>query len=217
MASNGDTPATEGDAPTTAPESLIARYSQRIQFWRLTAILTLAAMCLIIPFAAEGPVEDSWRFAGVLIAAALVWAVVTFMRMQNRNAQVLVDENGVYFREWLVGTVPWENIEFIAHSSQVRRGIVASITRTRKKPYLLFKFAELPKVRPTAPVPFSWLQFVRAEFSIQEPIMQQYGLDTPVNDILASIQEHIVHWESLQEPKADDEEQAEPVPPAETK
>ena len=198
MASDEDAPATAGDTPSAAPEPLIARYSQRIQFWRLLAILTLAAMCLIIPFAAEGPVEESWRFAGVLIAAALVWAVVTFMRMQNRDAQVLVNEDGVYFREWLVGTVPWENIVFIAHSSQVRRGIVASITRTRKKPYLLFKFAELPKVRPTAPVPLSWLQFVRAEFAIQEPIMQQYGLDTPVNDILASIQEHIAYWENQQ-------------------
>lgn len=205
--------ATDEDAPPEAPEPLIVRYSQRVQLWRLLAILTLAAMCLIIPFAAEGPVEDSWRFAGVLIAAALIWAVITYMRLHNRDPQMLIDENGVYFREWLVGTVPWENIEFIAHSSQVRRGIVASITRTRKKPYLLFKFAELPKVRPTAPVPLSWLQFVRAEFAIQEPIIQQYGLDTPVNDILASIQQHIAYWQSVHEPDVADPEPAEPETP----
>lgn len=205
--------ASDEDAPPEAPEPLIVRYSQRVQLWRLLAILTLAAMCLIIPFAAEGPVEDSWRFAGVLIAAALIWAVITYMRLHNRDPQVLIDENGVYFREWLVGTVPWENIEFIAHSSQVRRGIVASITRTRKKPYLLFKFAELPKVRPTAPVPLSWLQFVRAEFAIQEPIMQQYGLDTPVNDILASIQQHIAYWQSVHGPDVADPEPAEPETP----
>ncbi|MGB0573050.1 MAG: hypothetical protein ACPGQM_13500 [Alphaproteobacteria bacterium] len=217
MANDEHTPATGDGAPATAPEPLIVRYSQRVQFWRLLAILTLAAMCLIIPFAAEGPVEDSWRFASALIAAALVWAVVTFMRMQNRDPQVLVDENGVYFREWLCGTVPWENIVFIAHSSQVRRGIVASITRTRKKPFLMFKFAELPEVRPTAPVPFSWLQFVRAEFGIQEPIMQQYGLDTPVNDILTSIQEHIAYWQSIHEPEAENAEQADPAPPEKTK
>ena len=208
--------ASDEDAPTGAPEPLIARYSQQVQFWRLLAILTLAAMCLIIPFTAKGPVEDSWRFAGVLIVAALIWAVITAMRLRNRNPQVLIDENGVYFREWLVGTVPWENIEFIAHSSQVRRGIVASITRTRKKPYLLFKFAELPKVRPTAPIPLSWLQFVRAEFAIQEPIMQQYGLDTPVNDILASIQDHIAHWQLVHEPDLAAMEKTEQEPPAKT-
>ncbi|MBT3399023.1 MAG: hypothetical protein HOL07_02590 [Rhodospirillaceae bacterium] len=186
----------EAPASTEAPEPLIVRYNRQVHSWRLLAILALAAMCLIIPFAAEGPIEDSWRFAGVLIAAALIWAVVTVFRLRDRSPQVLIDENGVFFREWLVGTIPWENIQFIAHSSQVRRGIVASITRTRKKPYLMFKFIELPKVRPTAPIPFKWLQFVRAEFAIQEPILQQYGLDTPVNDILASIQQHIAHWQT---------------------
>lgn len=197
----------DAPAPIEKPEPLIVRYNRTVQSWRLVAILVLAGMSLIIPYAAEGPVEDSWRFAGVLIAAALVWALVTVFRLRDRSPQVFVDENGVFFREWLVGTVPWENIQFIAHSSQVRRGIVASITRTRKKPFLLFKFAELPKVRPTAPIPFSWLQFVRAEFAIQEPILQQYGLDTPVNDILASIQEHIAYWES-QQPDPPAEEQA---------
>lgn len=195
MANDEDAPVADAIVPTSAPEPLIVRYNPRVQFWRLLAILTLAALCLIIPFTAQGPVEDSWRFAGVLIAAALIWAVVTVFRLRNQNPQVLVDENGVYFREWLVGTIPWDNIEFIAHSSQVRRGIVASITRTRRKPYLLFKFTELPKVRPTAPIPLSWLQFVRAEFAIQEPILQQYGLDTPVNEILTSIQDHIAHWQ----------------------
>ena len=194
-------------APVEKPEPLIVRYNRTVHTWRLLAILVLAGMCLIIPFASEGPVEDSWRFAGVLIAGALIWALVTVFRLRDRSPQVFVDENGVFFREWLVGTVPWENIQFIAHSSQVRRGIVASITRTRKKPFLLFKFAELPKVRPTAPIPFSWLQFVRAEFAIQEPIMQQYGLDTPVNDILASMQEHIAYWET-QRPDPPAEEQA---------
>lgn len=192
---------TDEDMPasTEAPEPLIVRYNRNVHSWRLLAILALAAMCLVIPFAAEGPIEDSWRFAGALIAGALIWAVVTVFRLRDRSPQVLIDENGVFFREWLVGTIHWENIQFIAHSSQVRRGIVASITRTRKKPYLMFKFVELPKVRPTAPIPLKWLQFVRAEFAIQEPILQQYGLDTPVNDILTSIQEHIAHWQSDQD------------------
>ncbi|MDA0786907.1 MAG: hypothetical protein O3B37_11530 [Proteobacteria bacterium] len=207
---------TEDDAltMTEAPAPLIVRYNRTVHAWRLVAILALAGMCLIIPFAAEGPIEDSWRFAGALMAAALIWAVVTVFRLRDRSPQVLVDENGVYFREWLVGTIPWDNIQFIAHSSQVRRGIVASITRTRKKPYLLFKFAELPKVRPTAPIPLSWLQFVRAEFAIQEPILQQYGLDTPVNDILTSIQAHIAHWETQQPdiPAEEPEPDAQKVP-----
>tara|TARA_R110002110_G_scaffold414147_2_gene643306 strand:- start:30383 stop:31039 length:657 start_codon:yes stop_codon:yes gene_type:complete len=210
----------EETAPPEAPEPLIVRYNRTVHSWRLLAILVLAAMCLIIPFAAEGPVEDSWRFAGALIAGALIWALVTVFRLRDRSPQVLINGDGVFFREWLVGTIPWENIVFIAHSSQVRRGIVASITRTRKKPYLMFKFVELPKVRPTAPIPFKWLQFVRAEFAIQEPILQQYGLDTPVNDILTSIQQHIAYWQSQQPDTAEEDgEQSGPdkpgqVPPA---
>lgn len=204
----------EPPASTEAPQPLIVRYNRTVHTWRLLAILVLAGMCLIIPFAAEGPAEDSWRFAGVLIAGALVWALVTVFRLRDRSPQVLIDENGVYVREWLVGTIPWENIVFIAHSSQVRRGIVASITRTRKKPYLMFKFVELPKVRPTAPIPFKWLQFVRAEFAIQEPILQQYGLDIPVNDILTSIQQHIAHWQLGQEDEEADASVDEKTGPA---
>ena len=93
--------------------------------------------------------------------------------------------------------MPWENIEYIAHSSSIRRGLVASVTRTRRKPYLLFRFVETPKIKPAAPPPFSWLQFISAEFAIQEPVIQQYGLDTPVADILQVIQAHIGHWQKV--------------------
>lgn len=196
MTADDDSQSQAGAAASGAPDPLLVRYSQGVQAFRVTAILALAALCLLIPFAAVEKGPEAWRFAGVLIAAALVWAGFTTRKIFNRDPQVVVDENGVFFREWMVGTVPWENINFIAHSSSVRRGIVASITRTRRKPYLLFRFVELPKVIPTAPPPLSWLQFIRAEFAIQEPIMQQYGLDTPVDEILTSIQAHIAHWQS---------------------
>jgi len=188
---------TDDDAlePVAKPDPLVVRYNRQVHGFRLIAILVLGGLCLIIPFVAEAPVEQSWRFASLLMAAAFAWAVVTAFRIRDRSPQVRIDEDGVFVREWHTGTIAWENIRFIAHSSQVRRGIVASITRTRRKPFLLFSFAELPKVRPTAPPPFGWIQFVRAEFAIQEPILQQYGLDTPVNDILSSIQDHIAYWQ----------------------
>lgn len=196
MTADGENPAA-GEV-SVPPEPLLARHSQQVQGFRALAILAIAGLCLLIPFAAADKGPDAWRFAGVLIAASLIWAGFTIRKIINRDPQVVVDENGVYFREWMVGTVPWDNIDFIAHSSSVRRGIVASITRTRRKPYLLFRFVELPKVITTAPPPFSWLQFIRAEFGIQEPILQQYGLDTPVADILASIQAHIAYRQSQQ-------------------
>ena len=186
-----DEPAIE-DGP---PPPLHVRYSATVQTFRGFAIFAVGALALIIPFVSVEQGPETWQFTGVIVGAAVIWALWTFNRARNRTPQVVVDENGVYFREWVVGTVPWENIDYIAHSSSIRRGLVASITRTRRKPYLQFRFIETPKVKPTAPIPFSWWQFVSAEFTIQEPVIQQYGLDTPVNTILEAIQAHIAHWQ----------------------
>jgi hypothetical protein len=183
------------DVVATPPEPLTVRYNRKVHTLRLLAIAALCGMCLIIPFAAEGPREQSWLFACVLMAAAFAWAIVTTFRINDRSPQVQVDTNGLFVREWHCGTIPWDNIRFIGHSSQVRRGIIASITRTRRKPYLLFQLAELPEVRPQTAPPLSWFQFLRAEFAIQEPILQQYGLDTSVNEILAAIQAQLDHWQ----------------------
>lgn len=179
----------------SAPPPLYVHYNPNVQLLRTVAILTVGGLCLFIPYAAKDSGPESWRFAGILIAGALLWALWTFRRVRDRTPQVIVNEDGVYVRDWVVGTVPWENIEYIAHSSSIRRGLVASVTRTRRKPYLLFRFVDTPKIQPTAPVPFSWLQFIAAEFAIQEPVIQQYGLDTPVAEILKQIQDHIAHWQ----------------------
>ena len=186
------------DADEGPPPPLHVRYSATAQTFRSFAILAVGALALIIPFVSKEQGAETWQFTGILVGAALIWALLTFNRAWNRTPQVVVDENGVYFREWVAGTVPWENIDYIAHSSSIRRGLVASITRTRRKPYLLFRFVETPKVKPTAPIPLSWWQFVSAEFAMQEPVIQQYGLDTPVNAILEAIQAHIAHWQKGQ-------------------
>lgn len=178
-----------------SPPPLYVHYSTAAQTVRGFVILAVGTLALIIPFVAEGESPQTWKLAGLLMGAAAIWALLTFKRARNQTPQVVVDENGVYFREWTVGTVPWENIEYIAHSSSIRRGLVSSITRTRRKPYLQFRFIETPKIKPTAPIPFSWWQFISAEFSIQEPVIQQFGLDTPVNVILEAIQAQISHWQ----------------------
>jgi hypothetical protein len=190
------------DAPASdaAPDRLVVRYSPRIQALRTLAILGVAALCALIPVAARNPGPQNWQVAGALIAGALIWAFATALRIRDRSPQAVVDTDGIYFRDWMVGTVPWENVDYIAHSSSIRRGIVASITRNRRKPYLLFRFVERPPTRPTVPPPFSWYQQIRTDFVIQEPVIQQYGLDTRVDDILAAIQAHIDHWRSHRAP-----------------
>lgn len=187
----------EPEVSAEAPPPLQVGYNKNTQLIRTFAILAVGGICLLIPSAAKEQGPEAWRFTIVLVAASVLWALWTFRRVVDRSPQVIVDESGVYVREWVVGTVPWENIEYIAHSSSIRRGLVASVTRTRRKPYLLFRFIETPKIKPTAPIPFSWAQFVSAEFAIQEPVVQQYGLDVPVADILTQIQAHIAHWQTV--------------------
>ncbi len=175
------------------PPALHVRYNPKIQLFRFSdpgsrSTVPVHSLCR------GRPGTRCLAICGILIAAAVLWAFWTLRRVRDHTPQVIVDENGVYVREWMVGTVPWENIEYIAHSSSIRRGLVASVTRTRRKPYLLFRFVETPKIKPNAPPPFGWVQYISAEFAIQEPVIQQYGLDTPVNDILKQIQAHIEYW-----------------------
>lgn len=177
-----------------APAPLYVRYNSKVQQFRLVIILLVGGLCLFIPFVAKEPGPETWRFTLLLIGGALVWGLWTLRKVLDRTPQVVVDENGVYFRDWTVGAVSWTDINSIAHSSSIRRGMIATITRTRRKPYLLFVFFATPKVRPTLPPPLSWLQFLRAEFAIQEPVIEQYGLDTPMETVLEEIQKQINYW-----------------------
>ncbi|MBO6782821.1 MAG: hypothetical protein JJ899_06055 [Alphaproteobacteria bacterium] len=186
-----------------APPPLVVRYNPNVQFLRAMAIFGVAGLCVFIPFVAEESGRDAWKFAGVLIAASVVWGLLTLRKTRDQTPQVIIDENGVYVREWHAGTVPWENIEYISHSSQIRRSLLASVTRTRRKPYLLFKFAEAPKLQPTAPAPLSWWQYFVGEFALQEPVIQQFGLGTPVEEILQAIQGQIAAWQARNPDKVD--------------
>ncbi len=196
----------ETGAVPPAPEPLIVRYNPTVQFLRAMAIFVVAGLCLFIPFAAEDSGPEAWKFAGILITAAVIWGLLTLYKTRDQTPQVIVDENGVYVRNWFAGTVPWENIEYISHSSQIRRSLLASVTRTRRKPYLLFKFVEAPKLQPVSPAPISWWQYMTGEFALQEPVIQQYGLATPIEDILTAIQAQIAAWQARNPDKVDQDD-----------
>lgn len=178
------------------PARLEVRYDPAAQTLRAGAVAAVAVLCAMIPFASETRTEQTWLLSGALFAGALAWAAAAALRIRDRSPQVVIDRDGVWVREWMIGTVPWDNIDQIAHSSSVRRSIVSSVTRTRRRPYLLFRFVERPQIRPTARPPLSWLQAMRAESELQEPCIQQRGLDTPVETMIASIQAHIAHWQA---------------------
>ncbi len=178
-----------------APPPFFVYYNPQVHLIKLVAILAICIVLIIIPFLVEGAGGDAVRLIGVFIVAFLIWAYLTYNRMRDQRPQVVVDTNGIFVRDWHVDIVPWEQIDFIAHSSSVRRGIISALTRSRRGPYLLFKFTEMPKFTSSMPPPFSWLQKIWVDIELQEPAVMEYGLNVKATVILQAIQEHIAHWQ----------------------
>lgn len=138
------------------------------------------------------------RFLGGIILLTLIWAIFQAKRFRDRTPQVVIDQNGVLARHWHAGIVPWQNIEFIAHSSTIRRGIIQQLARSRRGAYIQFRFREPPPFVGTAPFPFNIVQRLRASFEVQEPAIMEHGLDTSVTVMMDSIQRHIDAWAATQ-------------------
>jgi len=193
-------PGTENDNDENgSPPPFFVYYNPRIHSLRLMAILAICIVLALIPLWVEnaeiGPVLV---IAGIVIVF-LIWAYMTGSRIRDRSPQVVVDTNGIFVRDWHIGVLPWDQIDFIAHSSSVRRGIVAALTRSRRGPYLLFKFIQVPKVVPSTSPPLSWLQKIWTEMELQEPAIMEYGLDAKASVILSAIQDHIAYWQSTRD------------------
>lgn len=173
-------------------------YNPKVHLVKLVAILAICVFLLLLPFLVENADPDVVRVIGVIAVGFLIWAYLTARRMRDRRPQVVIDGNGIYVRDWHVDIVPWEQIEFIAHSSSVRRGIISALTRSRRGPYLLFKFENMPKATSSAPPPFSWFQKFWIDIELQEPSIMEYGLDAKATVMLRAIQDHIAHWQGTQ-------------------
>ena len=180
------------------PPPFYVYYNPQVHFLKLLAILAIIIVLALLPFLVDNVESGPVLAIAAIVVGFLIWGYMTGNRMRDRRPQVVVDTNGIYVRDWLVDIVPWEDIDFIAHSSSVRRGIVAALSRSRRGPYLLFKFVQVPKIVPTVPAPFSWFQLFWGELELQEPSIMQYGLDVKASVLLRVIQDHIAYWQSTQ-------------------
>ncbi len=189
---------------TGAPPPFFVYYNPRVHLFKLVAILAICVVLALLPFMVANIEGDAVRVLAAFIIIFLIWAYLTASRMRDRRPQVVVDTSGIYVRDWHVDIVPWEQIEFIAHSSSVRRGIVSALTRSRRGPYLLFKFERMPTFTSSLPPPFSWLQKIWVDIELQEPALMEYGLDAKATVILRAIQDHIDYWQRTQDFGASD-------------
>ncbi len=195
-----------------APPPFFVYYNPRVHLFKLVAILAICVVLAVLPFLVANIQPDAVQILAAFIVIFLIWAYLVFGRMRDRRPQVVVDTAGIYVRDWHVDIVPWEQIEFIAHSSSVRRGIVSALTRSRRGPYLLFKFESLPTSSSSLPPPFNWLQKIWVDIELQEPAIMEYGLDTKATAILSAIQDHIDYWQRTQNVGASDTTVVPPPP-----
>jgi hypothetical protein len=187
------------------PASLAVHYRPRTQLIKLLLILCIPALVAFAVVQTDPSSIDpaTWRFLGVIVLLTLVWAIFQAQRWRDRTPQVVIGPDGIVAHHWHAGLVPWENIEFIAHSSTVRRGIIQQLARSRRGPYILFKFRQPPPFVAAAPFPLSWLQRIRASFETQEPVIAEHGLDTSVTVMLNAIQDHLEAWRARQPAEAE--------------
>ncbi|NQV80776.1 MAG: hypothetical protein HQ495_09490 [Alphaproteobacteria bacterium] len=189
----------EDNDDSGTPPPFFVYYNPKIHLLKLVAILAICVVLALLPFLVENIDADAVRIIALIDAVFLIWAYLTGSRIRDRRPQVVVDTNGIYVRDWHVGIVPWEEIDFIAHSSSVRRGIVSALTRSRRGPYLLFKFINMPISTSSMMPPFSWLHKIWIDMELQEPALMEYGLDTKATVILRVIQDHIAYWQSARD------------------
>lgn len=180
------------------PPPFFVYYNPIVHILKLAAISAICLVLILVPFLVGRVDTDAARLLGAIVIAFVIWGYISGRRIRDRRPQVVVDTDGIFVRDWHVDIVPWEEIEFIAHSSSVRRGVVAALTRSRRGPYLLFKFVHIPKTISSMPPPFSWLQKFWLDIELQEPAIMEYGLNVKATVILRAIQDHIAYWQSTQ-------------------
>jgi hypothetical protein len=186
------------DAEDAPPAILEVRYNPSVQLLKLLLILAIPGLVAFAVWQSDRTQIDAatWRFLAVIVAVTLAWGVMQAKRLRDRTPQVVIGPDGIDARIWHAGTVPWENIAFIAHSSTVRRGIIQQLARSRRGPYIQFRFRSTPPFVADAPFPLSLLQRLQASFEVQEPVILEHGLDTGVNVMLNAIQDHLDVWKA---------------------
>jgi len=183
------------DNKNTAPPGYYVYYNPRVHQFKLLAILAICAVLISLPLMVAKTETGPLYILIVFVAGFLTWAYVTILRIRDRRPKVIIDETGIFVRDWYCNILPWSEIEFISHSSSVRRGIISALTRSRRGPYLLFKFANNPIYASSISPPLSYVHKIWIEMELQEPAIMEFGLDKKATQILSAIEEHIEYWQ----------------------
>ena len=173
------------------PPPLVVRYNPSVYARQVAAILCLAAFFVVTPFVVGDPSRAQLRFYGGAIILLLGWALIVARRFRDRRPQVIVDRNGLFVRDWHLGTVSWSDIALVARSSALRQPLSTRVFRRRLGEHLVVRFIRFPKFQSSNGPPLSWLQWLAHHLDNSDPIISPAKLDVPVTQIMAAIEGQI--------------------------
>lgn len=143
----------------------------------LGAVLALIGLGTVL-FAGTA-VRDAELVGGVVLALSAVMLVVTWRNARDTRARMVLDSDGVWFRDWNIHRVPWAALDdaytsgsrlqaFVALHLHDPDGFLAGLPEAERKSLRTNRLARMPELR----IPHG-------------------TLDAPLDEVLTAIQAHI--------------------------
>ncbi len=139
----------------------------------------LAAIGLAVMTFGASSISNAERIGAVILALAAVVLAVVLRGALDRRARLVLDEGGVWYRDWGIGTVPWREI---AH---------ASLGGTRTKTYVGIELRDTASF--LAGLTASERKHLHHNRLVRLPVLQvpQGALDATLDEVLVVVQSGI--------------------------
>ncbi len=128
---------------------------------------------------AGSAVRDAELVGGVALIMSAVMLAVTWRNARDTRARMVLDRDGIWFRDWEIGPVPWAAIDN-AYTSGSRLQAFVSLRLREPEGFL----AGLPEAERKA---------LRANRLYRSPELRipHGALDAPLDQVLAAIETHL--------------------------
>lgn len=175
------------------PPALVVRYNPAAHLRRMAVILLFFALSVAGPFLLDEPSRAQLRFYAVITILLLAWALAVARQSRDRQPRVIIDADGLFVRDWHLGTADWDDIALVGLASALRLPLATRVFRRRLGDHLVVRFLRFPPFQTSARPPLSWLQWVSQQLDNSDPIISPAKLDARLADIMAAIEVQIAH------------------------
>jgi hypothetical protein len=138
--------------------------------------IALAVIGLAILALGEPMIVDAELIGAVTLVLAAIVLAISWRGARYRRARLVLDEDGVWYRDWGIGNVPWRDIAraslggsqkqaFLRIELRDAPGFLVSLTKSEQKRLQRNRLVRLPNLR-----------------------VRHGALDAPLEEILAAIE-----------------------------